>query len=50
LIFIDTSFFVALLSPRDTHHVRARGAFESHEGRRLADLFLTTNATALSIV
>jgi predicted nucleic acid-binding protein len=50
LIFIDTSFFVALLSPRDAHHTHARRAFDAYEGRRLVDLFLTTNNVVLETI
>ena len=50
MIFIDTSFFVALLSPRDAHHKRAREAFDAFKGQRLVDLFLTTNNVVLETV
>ena len=50
MIFIDTSFFVALLSPRDAHHKRAREAFDAFKGQRLVDLFLTTNNVVLETI
>ena len=50
MIFIDTSFFVALLSPRDAHHKSAREAFDAFKGRRLVDLFLTTNNVILETI
>lgn len=37
MIFVDTSFFVALLDPRDKNHARAKAAFEEFAGRRLSD-------------
>lgn len=50
MIFVDASFFVALLSTRDDQHARAQGAFEAFEGRRLRDLFLTTNNVVLETI
>ena len=50
MIFIDTSFFVALLSPRDAHHKHARQAFDAFKGQRLVDLFLTTNNVVLETI
>jgi predicted nucleic acid-binding protein len=35
VIFVDTSFFVALLDPRDKNHTRAVEALESFQNRRL---------------
>ena len=43
MIFVDTSFFFALFSKRDPRHGEATSAFKEFEGRRLADLFLTTD-------
>ena len=43
MIFVDTSFFLALWSSRDPDHSRARDVFESLSDRRLGDLLLTTN-------
>ncbi len=50
MIFIDTSFFVALLDPRDGNHTRAVEAFEEFETRRLKDLLLTTNNVVLETI
>lgn len=50
MTFVDTSFFVALLSPRDAHHESARQAFQAYEGRRLADVLLTTNNVVLETI
>jgi len=50
VIFIDTSFFVALLDPRDRNHHRAVAAFEEHEGQRLRDSFFTTNNVVLETI
>jgi predicted nucleic acid-binding protein len=35
LIFVDTSFWVALRNPRDGHHVAARKLLEAHADSRL---------------
>jgi predicted nucleic acid-binding protein len=43
VIFVDTSFFVALLDPRDKNHARAVDAIEQFKGRRPSDQLLTTN-------
>ena len=43
MIFVDTSFFYPLFSENDVDHKRVREVFEAYRGRRLADLFLTTN-------
>ena len=43
MTFVDTSFFVALLDPRDKNHVRAVEAFEGFQNLRLKDQLLTTN-------
>jgi predicted nucleic acid-binding protein len=50
VIFVDTSFFVALLDPRDENHTRAVGALEGFENRRLNDLLLTTNNVVLETI
>ena len=43
MIFLDTSFLYPLLSEEDVDHPRVREVFESYRGRRLKDLFITTN-------
>ncbi len=43
MIFVDTSFFIALLSERDPDHGRALAVYENFAGRRLSDLLVTTN-------
>lgn len=43
MIFVDTSFFYPLFSENDVDHKRVREVLEAYRGRRLADLFLTTN-------
>ncbi len=50
MIFVDTSFFVALLDPRDTNHSRAVAAFDDFGGRRLRDQLLTTNNVVLETI
>jgi predicted nucleic acid-binding protein len=50
VIFVDTSFFVALLLPKDAHHSRAVQAIEDFEGRRLSDVLLTTNNVVLETI
>jgi len=50
MIYVDTSFFVALLDPRDKNHARAVEAFEGFQGRRLKDLLLTTNNVVLETI
>lgn len=50
MIFVDTSFFVALLSTRDRNHDRAVIAFDAFEGRKLNDLLLTTNNVVLETI
>lgn len=50
MTFVDTSFFVALLDPRDKNHARAVEALEKLEGRRLADQLLTTNNVVLETI
>jgi predicted nucleic acid-binding protein len=43
VIFVDTGFFIALLSESDPDHARALEVYESFAGRRLSDLLITTN-------
>jgi uncharacterized protein len=43
VIFLDTSFLYPLLSEEDVDHLRVREVFESYRGRRLKDLFITSN-------
>ena len=50
MIFIDTSFFVALLDPADRNHERAVAAFEEYESQRLRDVFVTTNNVVLETI
>jgi predicted nucleic acid-binding protein len=50
VIFVDTSFFVALLDPLDKNHARAKGALEDFAGRRLSDELLTTNNVVLETI
>ncbi len=50
MIFVDTSFFVALLDPRDHNHARAVEAFEEFEGKQLRSLLLTTNNVVLETI
>jgi predicted nucleic acid-binding protein len=50
MIFVDTSFFIALLDPRDANHPRAVEEFHAFQGRRLSDLLLTTNNVVLETI
>ena len=50
MIFVDTSFFIALLDPQDTNHPRAVEAFQAFQGKRLSDLLLTTNNVVLETI
>jgi hypothetical protein len=50
MIYVDTSFFVALLDPQDKNHARAVEAFEGFQGHRLKDLLLTTNNVVLETI
>jgi predicted nucleic acid-binding protein len=43
VIFLDTSVLYPLFSEQDVDHARVREVFESYRGRRLKDLFITTN-------
>ena len=50
MIFVDTSFFVALLLPKDAHHSRAVQAIEDLDRNRLSDVLLTTNNVVLETI
>ena len=50
MIFVDTSFFVALLDPKDRHHRQAVEAFGAFKGQRLHDQLLTTNNVVLETI
>jgi predicted nucleic acid-binding protein len=50
VIFVDTSFFAALLLPKDANHSRAVRAIEALDRRRLSDLLLTTNNVVLETI
>jgi predicted nucleic acid-binding protein len=50
MIFVDTSFFIALLDPHDANHPRAVEAFHAFQGSRLSDLLLTTNNVVLETI
>lgn len=50
MIFVDTSFFIALLDPQDKNHSRAVEALEGFQGKRLKDLLLTTNNVILETI
>jgi predicted nucleic acid-binding protein len=50
VIFVDTSFFFALLSEDDPDHARALEVFDTFEGRKLPDLLLTTNHVVFETV
>ena len=50
MIFVDTSFFVALMDPRDKNHRRAVEAFQSFQGQRLNQVLLTTNNVVLEAI
>ena len=43
MIFLDTSFLFALASVRDEHHERVKTVFAEYRGRRLAEVWVTTN-------
>jgi uncharacterized protein len=49
-VFVDTSFFAALLVPRDTNHHRAKAAVEALASSRLSDTLLTTNNVILETI
>jgi len=50
MIFVDTSFFIALLDPQDQNHSRAVEALEEFKGQRLSDQLLTTNNVVLEAI
>lgn len=50
MIFVDTSFLVALLDPDDKNHARAVSALEEFEGQRLSSSLLTTNNVVLETI
>jgi predicted nucleic acid-binding protein len=50
VIFVDTSFFAALLLPKDTNHRRAVRAVEELGEARLSDILLTTNSVILETI
>jgi predicted nucleic acid-binding protein len=50
VIFVDTSFFIALLSARDRQHARAVQALGAFESRRLHDELFTTNNVVLETI
>jgi len=43
MVFVDTSFFLALASYKDPDHDRVREVFEEFHPKRLPELWLTTN-------
>lgn len=50
MIFVDTSFFAALLLPKDINHRRAAQAVEDLGQVRLSDVLLTTNNVVLETI
>jgi predicted nucleic acid-binding protein len=50
VIFVDTSFFAALLPPKDVNHRRAALAVEELCEVRLSDILLTTNNVILETI
>ncbi len=50
MIFVDTSFFIALLDPRDQNHSRAAEALAEYRGQSLPDVLLTTNNVVLESI
>jgi predicted nucleic acid-binding protein len=50
VIFVDTSFLVALLLPKDANHPRAVGAVNELGPVRLSDLLVTTNNVVLETI
>ena len=50
MIFIDTGFFLALFSQRDTHHERVRATFERYIDRNLPQTFVTTDVVILEAI
>jgi predicted nucleic acid-binding protein len=50
VIFVDTSFFAALLLPKDANHRRAAEAVEGLGQVRLSEVLLTTNNVVLETI
>lgn len=50
MIFVDTSFFVALLLPGERHHAAAVSAIETLSHVELPRVLLTTNNVALETI
>lgn len=50
MIFVDTSFLVALLLPKDANHTRAIRAIEELGQARLSEVLLTTNNVILETI
>ena len=50
MIFVDTSFFAALLLPKDANHRRAALAVEEIGEVRLSDVLLTTTNVILETI
>ena len=50
MIFVDTSFFLALFSRRDTHHERVREVLERYVDRSLPQTFVTTDVVILEAI
>jgi predicted nucleic acid-binding protein len=50
VIFVDTSFFAALLLPKDANHSRAVQAIEELGRGSLSDVLLTTNNVILDTI
>jgi uncharacterized protein len=50
MIFVDTGFFFALFSLKDSHHQRAIEAFQRFEGRNLAEALITTDQVVLETI
>jgi predicted nucleic acid-binding protein len=50
VIFVDTSFFAALLLPKDANHRRAVEAVEGLGQVRLSEVLLTTNNVVLETI
>lgn len=50
MIFVDTSFFAALLLPKDANHARATQAVAELGEVRLSDVLLTTNNVILETI
>jgi uncharacterized protein len=50
VIFVDTSFFAALLLPKDANHLRATQAVEELGELQLSGILLTTNNVVLETI